>query len=85
MIIIALLSTAILYLIFPILYSQMKGKVSKKKGKRLALINCIVVAFLCIVISAAMGVNPAASGAPAFLYYLISKRILIDYNLSDDD
>ena len=86
MIILAILLTAFVYLFFPIVYVMKNGKVSPKKGKKLALLNVIVCALLffiatLIYVSASKDNSKAEIGgyslAPAFFYYFIAKWILI--------
>ncbi len=93
MIFLAILLTAFVYLIFPILYVANNGKVSPKKGKKLALSNTIICAAIfflltLIIVSTTENVSAEIGGyslAPAFLYYFIAKAIFTDKNLSDDD
>ena len=93
MIFLAILLTAFVYLIFPILYVANNGKVNPKKGKKIALSNSIVCASifflitLIIVSTSKDGWGAEMGGyslAPAFLYYFIAKAILTDKNLNDD-
>ncbi|MBQ6922370.1 MAG: hypothetical protein IJQ66_04705 [Clostridia bacterium] len=93
MIFLAILLTAFVYLIFPILYVANNGKVNPKKGKKIALSNSIVCASffflitLIIVSTSKDGWGAEIGGyslAPAFLYYFIAKAILTDKNLNDD-
>ncbi|MEG9430306.1 MAG: hypothetical protein VZQ61_05235 [Christensenellaceae bacterium] len=94
MIFLALLLTAFVYLIFPILYVANNGKVGPKKGRRLALWNvfiCALIFFiitLIIVASSEENSNAEIGGyslAPAFFYYFIAKAILTDKNLHDNN
>ena len=95
MIFLALLLTAFVYLIYPILYVANNGKVSPKKGKRLALWNtfiCALIFFIGTIIIVASSEESETSSqiggysfAPAFLYYFIAKAILTDKNLSDNN
>ena len=93
MIILAILLTAFVYLIFPIIYVANNGKVGPKKGRRLALRNTFVCALifflitLIIVVSSEENSNAEIGGyslAPAFFYYFIAKTIFTDKNLTDD-
>ena len=93
MFILALLLTAFVYLIFPIVYVANNGKVSPKKGKKLALSNSIICASIfflitLIIVSTSKDGSGAEIGgysvAPSFFYYFIAKAILTDKNLNDD-
>lgn len=93
MIFLAILLTAFVYLIFPILYVANNGKVSPKKGKRLAFRNTFVCALifftitLIVVLSSEENSNAEIGGyslAPAFFYYFIAKAIFTDKNLPDN-
>lgn len=93
MIFFAILLTAFVYLIFPIIYVANNGKVNPKKGKKLALSNTIVCATIwflitLIVVSSTENASAEIGGyslAPAFFYYFIAKAIFTDKNLNDDD
>lgn len=83
---ICLVCSIVVYLFFPLCYRYSKGKVNKNKGKKIALINSIVCAFLFIVLEIIIRLDPISGGimfAPAVLYYYISKSILIEKELSD--
>lgn len=84
MILLALFLTAFIYLIFPICYRASKGKVCKKQGKKIALINSIICFLVFAIITACTDGDVSRSGAPAFLYYFIAKSILIDKNLPNE-
>lgn len=81
--------TFFIYLAVPFTYFFKKGKVSKKKGKKIALLNAIICAFICVFIGVdVIGLKPSENGimsAPALLYYYISKAILIDKNMEDEN
>ena len=84
---ISFLCTMVAYLIFPIIYVYTKGKVTKKKGKKIALWNSIVCEAIFTIIGFAIGLQPATNGsmfAQGVLYYFIAKRILINYSLKDE-
>ena len=93
MIILAILLTAFVYLIFPIIYVANNGKVGPKKGRRLALWNtfiCAIIFFIgtLIIVSSEQNANMEISGyslAPAFFYYFIAKAIFTDNSLPDDN
>lgn len=94
MIFVALFLTAFVYLIFPIIYVANNGKVSPKKGKRLALWNTFIcaliwfIATLIIVSSEQSEIGYERGGyslAPAVFYYFIAKALLTDKNLSDNN
>lgn len=83
---ISLIVTLISYLFIPITYRYTKGKVSKKIGNRIALINSILFCSLFCLFRAAFsdGEIIVSSFAPAITYYFISKWILIDKNIPDE-
>ena len=85
-IVVALLLTIIIYLIYPIGYRNINGKVSKKKGKKIALWNsiicCAIFCFFAGILTG--GETIVTSFAPAVTYYFISKWILIDKNMPDE-
>jgi len=86
---IALFLTAFIYLIFPIVYLLKKGKVSIKKGRKMALINSIVCAVIFIILAIVIASNnknlnmSGYSVAPAVTYYFIAKFILTDKNINE--
>ncbi len=86
-IVIDLFITVFIYLIFPIGYQISYGRVSKKRGKKLALINSVVGCFIFIVIR--LLVNGGEIGvinfAPAVFYYFIARLILIDKSIPDEE
>lgn len=85
-ILISLLITLVAYLIFPICYRYSNGKVSEKKGKKIALWNSIICEAIFTIGGFAIGVEPATNGtmfAQGFFYYFIAKKILIDYSISE--
>ena len=79
--------TVFIYLIFPVLYRVINGKVPKSHGRILALINSIICAIIFIIIRALISGGEASVGSfgPAFLYYFIAKSILVDKDLSEED
>ena len=79
--------TVFVYLIFPVLYRVINGKVPKSHGRILALINSITCAIIFIIIRALISGGEASVGSfgPAFLYYFIAKSILVDKDLSEED
>lgn len=81
---VGLLLTMFAYLIFPLCYRFANGKVYEKKGKKLALWNSIICEAIFTIGGLLMGLGASTSGtmfAQGFLYYFITKRILIDYRL----
>ncbi|MDY6367237.1 MAG: hypothetical protein SPL13_01805 [Clostridia bacterium] len=86
---IALFLTAFIYLIFPIVYLLKKGKVSVKKGRKMALINSIVCAVVFLIIAVIIASNDKSmdmsgySLIPAVTYYFIAKFILTDKNINE--
>lgn len=85
---IAFLLTVVSYLIFPICYRHSNGRVCEKKGKKLALWNSIVCAIIFLILGICIGLEPSSNGtmfAPAFLYYFVSKSILIDKTLPNQE
>lgn len=79
--------TAIAYLIFPISYKSVKGKVPNKKGSIISLVNSIVCAIIFMLLSIVLNIDPKTNGAmfaPAILYYFINRSILVDYNMSEE-
>lgn len=85
-IVISLLLTVISYLIFPICYRYKNGKVSEKKGKKLALWNSIICEAIFTIGGFAIGVESSTNGtlfAQGFLYYFIAKKILVDYSIPE--
>lgn len=83
---ISLLLTIVVYLLFPLIYSYVNGKVSPKKGRIISLINSIVCATLfCIIRGLISGWDTAVTSlAPAVFYYFIAKLILIDKYIETD-
>ena len=87
----ALPLTALVYLIFPIIYVGIFGTVSPKKGKKLALLNsisCGIIFFILTIILATSveDVGSEISGynlGPAFFYFFIAKSILTSKNPTD--
>lgn len=78
------LFTFIGYLFFPFIYAQ-EGKVSKKKGKKIALWNSIICEIIFTSIGFAInGATAAISFAQGIFYYFIAKKILIDPELEED-
>lgn len=86
-IVISLLLSIICYLIFPICYRYSIGKVSEKKGKKLALWNSIICEAIFTIGGFAIGVEPSTNGtmfAQGFFYYFIAKKILVDYSIDEE-
>lgn len=84
--VIDLILTIFVYLIYPISYRCANGKVSKSKGKKIALLNSIICAGLFCLVRAVItnGAIVVTTFAPAVLYYFIAKLILIDKNKVDN-
>ena len=83
---ISLILTVISYMAFPLIRLWMNhGKFEKKRAKKIALWNSIVVgAFFCILtVSGDSG--STWNAAPAFLYYWINCAILTDKNASTEN
>ena len=81
----SLVLTVIAYMAFPLIRLLINhGKFEKKRAKKIALWNSIVVgAFFCILtISGDSG--STWNAAPAFLYYWINSAILTDKNATND-
>ena len=79
--------TAIAYLIFPICYKSVKGKVPKKKGSNISLVNSIICAIIFMILSIVLNIDPKTNGAmfaPTILYYFINRSILVDYNMVEE-
>ena len=79
--------TAIAYLIFPICYKSVKGKVPKKKGSNISLVNSIICAIIFMILSIVLNIDPKTNGAmfaPTILYYFINRSILVDYNMAEE-
>lgn len=82
----SLILTVISYMAFPLIRLWMNhGKFEKKRAKKIALWNSIVVgAFFCILtVSGDSG--STWNAAPAFLYYWINCAILTDQNASPEN
>ena len=81
MIILELLLTVFIYLVFPITYITVKGKVPHKKARTMAIINSVVCAiFFSIIQMVAFADDPSyvPNFLPAILYYFIGKSILTE-------
>ena len=77
-----LLVTAIVYMAIPmIMLLRNHGKFDKKKAKKIALWNSIILGAIFLIITASMGVG-AWSAAPAVLYYWINSAILTGKEVS---
>ena len=74
-ILIDLILTILGYCTIPIILRITKGKMEYEKGRKIILINCIVVWFIFALIKIGNGLD-AKSGA-VFLYYFIDKAILL--------
>lgn len=74
------------YLVFPIIYRSLNGKVSCIKGRKIAILNsvvcCVIFCLIAGIISG--GETIITSFAPAVFYYFISKAILIDKDLPEE-
>jgi len=77
---VSLLLTAVSYMAFPLIRLAINhGKFEKKRAKRIALWNSIVVgAFFCIVTIGTSDGGTTWNAAPAVLYYFINKALLTD-------
>ena len=86
-IVLAFLLTALAYLAFPVGYYMVNGKVSEKKGKKLALWNSIICEAIFTIGGFAIGVEPSTNGTmfvQGFFYYFIAKKILVDYSIDEE-
>lgn len=84
--VLAILLTALAYLIFPIIYRSKNGKVCERKAKKIALWNSIICEAIFTIGEMLIGADPTTMGslfAQGFLFYFISHSILVDYNLKD--
>lgn len=84
-IILGLILTAVVYMAFPLLRLLInRGRFHKKKARRIALWNSIVlgVFFFCLTI-AVSGNGTMWNAGPAFLYYAINSAILTDKNAEE--
>ena len=81
----SLILTIVAYMAFPLIRLWMNhGKFEKKRAKKIALWNSIVVgAFFCILtVSGDSG--STWNAAPAFLYYWINCAVLTDKNATSE-
>ena len=78
----AILLTAVAYIAFPLIRLAINhGKFEKKKAKRIALWNSVVVGAIFLVITTATsGDGTVWSAAPACLYYWINCTLLTNKN-----
>ena len=83
---ISLVLTIFVYLFFPSIYLHAVGKVSKRRGRKIALLNSIICATLFMIVRGLIsGWNTAATSfAPAVLYYFIVKAGLVDKDIEDE-
>lgn len=77
---VSLLLTAVAYMAFPLIRLAVNhGKFEKKRAKKIALWNSIVVgAFFCIVTIGASDGGTTWNAAPAVMYYFINRALLTD-------
>ena len=69
-----ILLTVILYMGVPVIILIFRGKMDKKKAKKIALWNSVIVGLLfCVITTEAGG---TWSAGPAVLYYFINLAIL---------
>ena len=85
--IVALLLTVFVYLIYPLCYRYTNGKVSKKKGNKIALWNSVICCSIFCLLAGLItgGETIVTSFAPAITYYFITKWILIDKTIPDEE
>ena len=86
MIVLAFLLTLIIYLSFPTAYVIMKGKVSKKKATKMAIINSVVCAVIFEAIALALLADDPSytpNFLPAIFYYGIARAILKEKDTPD--
>lgn len=75
----ALIRTAFTYIAFPIIRLIINhGKFGKKRAKKIALWNSIIVGAIYFILTAISGSDRAWSPLPAMLYYGINCAILTD-------
>lgn len=89
-VLIGALITAFINLLFPVAFRYANGKVSKKKGTKIALINSIICVLLCLGISFLFtqgqdGGKVSANLAPAVLYFFIGRAIIVDKNITEEE
>ncbi len=79
--------TAIAYTAFPLIRICINhGRFSKKRAKRIALWNSVIVGFIFCIFTIVLSESGTTwNAAPAFLYYWINRAILTDKYLSDDE
>lgn len=77
---VSLLLTAVAYMAFPLIRLAINhGKFEKKRAKKIALWNSIVVGtFFCIVTIGTSDGGTTWNAAPAVLYYFINRALLTD-------
>ena len=82
---VSLLLTAVAYMAFPLLRLAINhGKFEKKRAKKIALWNSIVVGtFFCIVTIGTSDGGTTWNAAPAVLYYFINRALLTDKDASE--
>ena len=80
MVIVDLMITLAVYLVFPLIYVKVHGKVERKKAKKLAIRNSVLCCVLFFVFRAIVsgGAEVYFSVPVAFFYYFINKKILED-------
>lgn len=79
--VLSLFLTAVIYMAFPFIYMMINiekndGRFEKKKARKIALWNSIIVGFLFSILAALAGVRWRAT--PAIIYYWINCAILTD-------
>ena len=76
--------TIVFYMAFPLVSLLVNsGRFEKKRARRIALWNSIIVGAICCVITITNSPeNTTWSGGPAFLYYFINSAILTDKSQS---
>lgn len=73
--------TAVAYMACPVIkLIRNQGKFEKKRARKIALWNSIVVGAIFCVLTAASESGATWSAGPAFLYYWINSSILTDKN-----
>ena len=77
---VSVLLTAVVYMAFPLIRLAINhGKFEKKRAKKIALWNSIVVgAFFCIVTIGTSDGGTTWNAAPAVMYYFINRALLTD-------
>ena len=83
-ILLSVILTAIAYMAFPLIRMLINhGKFERKRAKKIALWNSIIVGFVFCILTLSISGGRAWSAAPAFLYYCINCAILTDKTITN--